>query len=278
MKKNGFTLVELAIVTIILGILAISAIPVSTSVLRSARIQDTKQKLNAIENALEAYLIINGRLPCPASLEDATSATLGDEEGSASACLDGAGHLEITAGGIFYGTVPTAELGLSNSAMSDGWGNKISYIIDEQFVTSFSTTADTAATIIINTGSASTNVTNDAVYVLVSHGENQLGAFPLYSGTQLSSTGISTQEGKNRYQTSFTSEFINYYYSEDFDDYVRYKTKMQLIMDIDWQDIGCADDGTYGDANYGEIKDDGGTNCRKCYKYGRWGTVYTCPS
>ena len=277
MKKNGFTLIELSIVALILGIFAVSAIPVSTTVLRSARIKTTDERLDSIESALEAYLISNGRLPCPADLEDVKSdLSFGVEKESSEICQSGSGHYQ--SGNLFYGAVPTTTLGLADSVMSDGWGNKISYVVDGRFSSGFETTVSDSNGMTMETENSSRPITTDAIYALISHGENEYGAFPLESGTQLSITGASSEEALNYYSVSpYTTTFTYSVYDEDFDDIVRYKTKMQLVMDIDWEDIGCAAEGSYESKNYGEVDDDGSGNCKKCYKYGRWGEEYTCP-
>jgi len=295
MKKNGFTLVELSIVVVILGILALSAIPMSASLLTNARVKDTEQKLDAIENALEAFVIENGRLPCPAGLKKVTSdidEDTGDIDedtgfgrelgGGSSDCIDSDTSGCTLSGTLYYGAVPTRDLGLPDSAGSDGWGNKISYVVEGAFAETdgFSKTSSSAATINVQTksGSSTPDLTTDGVYLLVSHGANGYGAFPLNSTNQINN-GSSSEETLNQYSDSRSGViFMQYYYNENFDDYVRYKTKMQIVMDIDWQDVGCANDGTYEDTSYGQVDDDGLGNCKKCYKYGRWGTEYECPS
>lgn len=56
MNKKGFTLVELMIVVVILGILVAIAIPIFTSVTKNAKIKACKSNIRIIEGNLSTYL------------------------------------------------------------------------------------------------------------------------------------------------------------------------------------------------------------------------------
>ena len=61
--QKGFTLVEILVVVVILGILAAIVVPKITSRPDQARVIKAKQDILSIENALELYKLDNGNYP-----------------------------------------------------------------------------------------------------------------------------------------------------------------------------------------------------------------------
>lgn len=143
-QVQGFSLIEIAIVLVIIAILITAiGIPLATQV-EQQRANDTLRQLKSIEEAIYGFAIANGRLPCPA-----TPTSMGRE----SFCTN-AGALpaspacgaEVTtgysAGGRCFsnsGFVPAATLSLSpidaQGFSLDAWGlpqNRIRYAVSGQ--------------------------------------------------------------------------------------------------------------------------------------------------
>jgi prepilin-type N-terminal cleavage/methylation domain-containing protein len=109
-RQTGFTLIELAIVTLIIALL-IGGMLMPLSAQQDIRQQqETEKTLSDIRDALMGFAVINGRLPRPA-----TSATDGTER--TATCASDA---DCT------GFIPWAALG---SAKLDGWGKLIRYSV-----------------------------------------------------------------------------------------------------------------------------------------------------
>ncbi len=175
----GFTLVEMAVVVFLIGILATMGLSAANSILANSSISNTKKKQEVIRDVLITYLATNKRLPCPAIDENGIEAK--------SAAVP-----SICTG--YFGILPYQTLGLSKSAALDGWENLFSYAVSSQWTLAYANT-NTATTsnnsnIAFNTGDAgalpisnrtpATNATNtslgsDAV-IVISHGMNGLGA------------------------------------------------------------------------------------------------------
>src|ERR1041385_6236773 len=66
-KEGGFTLLELLIVIVIIGILALLIIPNITSAPKKARDTGRKTDLRAIQKALEEYFVSNNIYPASAT-------------------------------------------------------------------------------------------------------------------------------------------------------------------------------------------------------------------
>lgn len=71
-KQSGFTIVELLIVIVVIGILAAIVITTFTGVQKKGRDADRKSDINSIYSQVEVYFAENSRYPSLAQLNDAT--------------------------------------------------------------------------------------------------------------------------------------------------------------------------------------------------------------
>jgi len=129
-KQNGFTLIEVAIVFVIIAaLLSYTLLPLRAQ-RESANIKNARVKLVEIEEALYGFAIANGRLPCPTipgnnGVENPDPPT--------SHC---AGNAAI---GGYIGFVPTTTLGVKGEVNCDGllldpWGRPYMYSITNSSV------------------------------------------------------------------------------------------------------------------------------------------------
>ena len=133
-KSTGFTLIELAVVLFIVGLLLAGLFtPVATSIDRERR-QKLEREYEQIEEALIGFVIINGRFPCP----DCRDATIG-------VCNDGEEDLKFEDPGDpnnrnhtclvgtdtdpqVEGNLPWADLGVTGG---DPWGRILAYRVQQ---------------------------------------------------------------------------------------------------------------------------------------------------
>lgn len=115
-RLAGFSLVELAIVLLISGILMSAGLSLLTVKRSAAQLDTTQKHQDAIKQALINYLGKYRRLPCPG---DST----GGEIRSASATLPPCSS--------YSGIVPYQTLGLDRTAALDGWENFITYVVSQ---------------------------------------------------------------------------------------------------------------------------------------------------
>ncbi len=64
---SGFTLIEMAVVLLIVALLLGGLLPTLTSRVEQQRLGEVRKQLDEIEQAAIGFALINGRLPCPAS-------------------------------------------------------------------------------------------------------------------------------------------------------------------------------------------------------------------
>lgn len=71
-RQEGFTIVELLIVIVVIGILAALVITTFSGIQQRARNTERETDLKAVQGQLEAYYADNGRYPTLANLNDAS--------------------------------------------------------------------------------------------------------------------------------------------------------------------------------------------------------------
>jgi prepilin-type N-terminal cleavage/methylation domain-containing protein len=122
-KIRGFTLVEMAVVLFIFGLLIAGVLGPLETQLEARDRNSTISTMNEIIEALYGYAITHGRLPCPDTdgdgLPDMTNEPYDPSDATTSDCD----------GGTFSddeGFLPWVELGV---AQGDAWGNRFRYFV-----------------------------------------------------------------------------------------------------------------------------------------------------
>lgn len=211
----GFTLIELSVVLIVLGLIVSAAFPILSVYEKRKILQTTKDNLHKAEQALDAYLYINGAYPCPASrLEKLGKKTFGKAiERCISDTREAASYLVQTnksapvgptliAEGrnlkkIRIGILPFRSLGLPDNNAIDGWGRLFQYAITEN-LTALETFDQRAGAIDVVAGDGQSRLTppGTAQYVIFSTGENGKAGF-YKNGVFLESCPLDALETEN---------------------------------------------------------------------------------
>lgn len=123
-KQTGFTLVELSIVLVVIGLLLGTAIAALTNFLSRAQFSETEAQLALVQEALIGYVISQGRLPCP-DVDDypPVAPTFGSASNGIGDMAGGTCAQEI-------GYLPYAELGMQ---ARDVWGTLYYYRVDDAY-------------------------------------------------------------------------------------------------------------------------------------------------
>jgi prepilin-type N-terminal cleavage/methylation domain-containing protein len=237
LKKTAFSLIEISIVVLIIAILITGSLSSSITAINNAKLKSTRDRMDEIYKALGNYLLVNGKLPCPASLLElkSSSATYGTSVGTAGTCSGAGVYVSSVATNLVYGMVPVKTLGLSNDLAEDGFEDKIAYIVDKNFTGASFGTATSTATMTIKevSGSFTNTITTDAIFALVSYGINRSGSFPINSATQIARSSSSTEMTNDLDSISSpTFDKILFREAANFDDVVFYKTRNNLLLDF----------------------------------------------
>jgi prepilin-type N-terminal cleavage/methylation domain-containing protein len=195
MPTRGFTLVEMAMVVLIIGLVMLTVFPALTSLRAAAQRGATDQNLQTVMRAVAIYAQNNGCLPCPTPAST-TGNGFGQVRGDTAA--DRCGSC-VNPEGI----PPFAALGIPANLAKDGWGRWLTMRIDPNLAVncadkSLSNYALYCATDITLKGLCASGVNKtarvlvqqpnstirqSAAVVLVSHGANGYGAFVAKAST-----------------------------------------------------------------------------------------------
>jgi prepilin-type N-terminal cleavage/methylation domain-containing protein len=72
-SAKGFTLIEMAVVMVIIGLIMVAGITFFRSSILSTKLSTTKAILDNVKNSVINFAMANGRLPCPATAPQGTS-------------------------------------------------------------------------------------------------------------------------------------------------------------------------------------------------------------
>jgi prepilin-type N-terminal cleavage/methylation domain-containing protein len=120
-KSKGFTLVEMAVTLLIIGLLMGGLMMGLTAQVDQRRYNDSQKALEDIKDALIGYAIQHGHLPCP----DRTA-------GGGATANDGAEDFVVATGvcATQAGNIPWATLGVSDL---DAWGHRFHYAVTKAY-------------------------------------------------------------------------------------------------------------------------------------------------
>lgn len=151
-KISGFTLVEMAMVLMIIALLLGGLLPVISGQIEQQRNTETRKQLAEIREALLGFAVVNNRLPCPAQATLATGAVDAGKEArknTSCACQTSTNKIADSSGArvacgdtAITGVIPWATLGVSET---DAWGRRFSYQVTSDFADGTDGTSEVAA-------------------------------------------------------------------------------------------------------------------------------------
>jgi prepilin-type N-terminal cleavage/methylation domain-containing protein len=254
--RNGFTLLELSIVLVIIAVIIGGGLMIATNGLQAAQYNVTVARMDDIERALFNYATAYNRIPCPSDLKQpSSSVTYGLESGTQSGgtgtgeCITGMTPAAAFASpsGSEEGGVPTRALQLPDDYMYDGWGRRFRYAVDPTMTKPNALPASVSGLCGVKSQSAITvndasggSRTTAAMYALISHGANGHGAYTS-SGNIVSTGSVNPDELTNCHCNSsgwaqaYTPTYVERVplqdpgnALDDFDDIVTFKEPWQM--------------------------------------------------
>jgi prepilin-type N-terminal cleavage/methylation domain-containing protein len=149
---SGFTLIEISIALVIIGLLMSSAFSMITMYSKGKMQGVTRGNLRNAEAALKSYLEMNGYYPCPASSlprrnqegfgRAIESCITPNEVNSSTTSIYGSDGVHVSEGRDGYkvrtGILPFRSLGIPDADALDGWGRLLQYAVTEK-LTSYDT-------------------------------------------------------------------------------------------------------------------------------------------
>ena len=267
--EGGFTLVEMAMVTIFIGIVVAAAAPLYSAHMKKKAMERTQQNIETISTAIGNFRTLYGRYPCPASLTDQRGSVEYGHEPRAPGrppCADTTPVLGTCANGVCIqqsiaardldpdpavtdrprvrlGWVPFRELGIPEDAAFDPYGNRLSYAVTERLAVDTTFAVDQGGIEILNEQNQTAlgaGAGGSAHFMLFSHGRNGAGAYTK-EGVQLpcppagdfeemnSTCAVAPGAAEASFRMVRGDESFN---NSRFDDQVTYFTKEEVPL---WQ-------------------------------------------
>jgi prepilin-type N-terminal cleavage/methylation domain-containing protein len=231
--NHGFTLIELAVVLVIIGILVTSVLATASTRIDAANLSASKAKTNFIVESIKQFVKQYGHLPCPA---DPTFPSTNSNYGIGVKTTDGMSCDTTTMTGVtsvmtgstttgYVGILPHNTLGLAKQFEEDGWGRSFTYAVTYEAVND-TTFADATENISLLSPATPTDLASavySAGFALACHGKNGYGAY--VNGTQFSPTAGSDIEDQN---ASLSLNFVQVFPHLASDDIVRSRAIWQL--------------------------------------------------
>jgi prepilin-type N-terminal cleavage/methylation domain-containing protein len=247
--QKGFSLVEIAIVLVVVGLLISGGLLGLAPVLQSNKVSQTNAQMDRIEQALVLYVIQNGCLPCPADPATITGADAG-QAGNTGPTYYASGCGSATTCVAPHGLVPWVNLGLSKDDVIDAFGTFIGYVPGVGLNTTSSQMVRTPpstyppyapSTTLTVRDAGSVIQTSEAAYVLISHGADGSYGYTASNGSLRADPNNSTLQSCNSVaQATCPAGFSNAYVQNQaqgvnatngyFDDIVRFKTAPVIIQ------------------------------------------------
>jgi len=223
-SQAGSSLLELAIVLVILGIIGGMSLPLLTGQLKRAAFVKTKANQEYALDAIAAFVERKGRFPCPADPQ-----VTGAEYGRAQIACPGQKA---------QGILPFRTLGISESYAKDGFKRLMTYSVEPSLTDmrneNLAMTVEGGKLSVKNEDGHSVLPTeekkpgltspNFIALVLICHGESGIGAY-IGNGQTTRMTGTSTSPHKRE---NLDGNFV-FFEKGQTDDIVRWESRDQFL-------------------------------------------------
>lgn len=268
-SQKGYTLIEMAIVFSVLGIIMASFIAAYGLYHKNQKTLTTLSNANRVVEALGHYLVRNGRYPCPARMDvprdhidygmetDCTDTSIAPGSCSNGLCIEAGERLvninpnpgppvNITPR-VRRGAVPFRILGLPEAAAEDGNKIRMYYAVTENLTTTATYRKDAGGISIFNESDASLiTPSGSAHFVVFSVGDDRRGAVTRYGqpyqpcadpAAAADAINCHTAAGhpddKARYRVAEHSTTAG---AAHYDDYIRYYASVETPL---WRVTGA---------------------------------------
>lgn len=229
--QQGFTLLEMAIVLMIVGLLLGGLLVPLSAQMEQRNNSDTQKSLSEIKDAITGYALANGRLPCPADRTTPTNQTnadgvpAGQEYRIVGLCAN-------VGNNAAWGVLPWVTLGVSET---DAWGNRYTYRVTDYFaddignptyggVCSPSSPPSLASFALCSPGNLkilsapSVTLADKVPAVIISHGKNTAGAWTT-QGAQILPVSSDLDERENS-DGALNNNYTSHTPTQTYDDLV----------------------------------------------------------
>ncbi|WP_412033198.1 thrombospondin type-1 domain-containing protein [Nitratireductor aquimarinus] len=189
-RQDGYSLLGIALLLIVVGLMVHPGLHLVKIWREYSNSTETAERMTAAQDAVKAFVMENGRYPCPAPLNaPIDSARFGREVSDD--CTDGDHAGTFRSAGrdgrmVRTGTLPVRTLGLRDEWIVDGWNHRFTYAVTEEFAAEGAPLAADrgAITIVDGAGNAASASEGNVVHLILAHGPDRRGAYNLGGAPQ----------------------------------------------------------------------------------------------
>jgi prepilin-type N-terminal cleavage/methylation domain-containing protein len=242
--QRGFTLLEIAIVMVILGLLIAPVANMYHQYRIEKDLTENKVDITQIDNVIGGYRATYGRYPCPAAtnvgpgnvlygFEFANDCTASAP--AAGSCSNGVCtyHNATSGKDVLVGSLPHKTLNLREKHSFDSYHNRYLYAVTLDLTSNVSFDMSGGGISIVDANDTNLSLVTpagSAHFIVLSHGKNGFGATSRAGVSGLACTGGSAIEQEN---CDNDAVFVaNRYNADNFDDFTTYFTS---IEPSEWQ-------------------------------------------
>lgn len=230
----GFTLLEVALVLIIGGIVLSMLGNSLVNTMNTTKITSTKSKIEQIQTALDNYLLVNGQLPCVASLSEPVNTENYAREISSlqgrTCALATAADGTTKSGNVLIGMLPTRALNLPDDYGYDAWGSRFLYAVSVSKTSAATYGHPGEISLVDSAGNSLITPAGTGSHLVLSVGRDRKGGYNSNGSVAVAcdTTGIDSENCNNDaiFRSTLISSDVR---DHHFDDYVSYKAPAEAI-------------------------------------------------
>lgn len=223
--SSGYTLIELAIVMIVIGVLFVPAIAIYSLYMKEQRFRETSSALSNAYGAVGTFRSLYGRYPCPADptiapgqpgygLEDCTlTPVVGNNAALANP-------------NVLIGALPYRQMNMAEADSIDGYGNRLTYAVTQALTDpgTFSVTLG-GISVVDPDGNSAVQPPDTAHFVVLTHNERADGALTRFGTVVGVCPAPPSPENEN---CNGDATFVSSPLRADFDDMVAYMSDRSI--------------------------------------------------
>lgn len=210
-QTKGFSLLELSIVILIIGFVLTTMLNMIPVLVNNYNKIININKLEKIENAMNAYILKNSKLPKPLKINE--DFILSNET-------------TTVINNNYIGSIPILKLGLPLEYMMDNWGNKFVYVVNKNCVDNNIIDKICIGNIALDFNN--NNKLENILYAIISTGKDSKGGYK-NNGKEI----ITSLNHYNTYDTISSSSSVELKYYNN-DDKIIFSTKELLNISLFW--------------------------------------------
>jgi hypothetical protein len=240
-RERDFSLVWVSLPLTAGAIIMVSILPGREAGSDAQKGARSVSKMDEVEDAMRAFMLFNGRRPCPADGQyDVNNANFGREAANPGSCTGGTLSAPLgpdsTTGNIVAGVIPTKSLNIPDENAFDEWGRCVTHVVDKRATANAScltlqnypTNNGTGGITVQNSNAGS--VLDHVMVTYISHGQDGFGAFPAQGSTVSGRINTGTFNADRNVNAGVSTNFT--YTANDFTNVKIQKEATATFKDI----------------------------------------------